>query len=683
MDTTTQDTKALKQRIEELERWFETQDQQIRFLERERQKLSALVNHTDAGFMLVDSNHEVTWTNSVFRERFAQATRSGQVPETKCHHLLCACDTACNPCPVDKALRTGEVAHHELHISDGESVRKIYSTVMPIISPEGNPDETIVMLQDITDLEVLKESQVELRNSEDRFRSMFEFAGTAMATIDTDGRILNANESIVRMSGYSLEELAGMTVLNIAHERYARKIFQQFQNALEGQQSVIEMEVEYSHKDGSTMWGYTTGAWIFDLDHNPSYAIVIIQDITERKRAEEALKRSKEAAEIANQAKSEFLANMSHEIRTPMNGVIGMTELLLGEHLDDSQQQYASTIHQSALSLLGIINDVLDFSQIESGNMRIETVEFDLNALVEENMGLFQLSAREKCIELRTKYEAGTPRFVFGDPLRVRQVLNNLVGNAIKFTEDGKVTVGVRRTGDGNQGALFELSVEDTGIGIPAEILPLVFDKFTQADGSTTRKFGGTGLGLAITRQLVELMGGEIQVTSDPGKGSKFTCTLDLGVSRTQDGCRTADESAETTENVQLDARILVVEDNTVNQAVARGLLESLGCRVDVAQNGREAVDRISRENYDLVLMDCQMPVMDGYEATLKIRQHDRTANGQKPNIIIAMTAFAMKEDKQLCLSAGMDDYIAKPVTRDSLLEILEKHLSSHPQMPI
>lgn len=459
-----------------------------------------------------------------------------------------------------------------------------------------------------------------------------------------------------------------------------------------------------------TMWIGIVGACFVLL-----YTALLHQTMLKRERTERELQRAKEAAERANAARGVFLSTMSHEIRTPINAVIGMSTLLRDTLLDAQQDGYVQVVHDAASSLLGIIDDVLDFSRIDAGKMSIDAVDCDLTALVEASVGLVAPKARQKGLSLISLVDPALPRKISADPGRLRQILLNLVGNAVKFTAAGQVALTARLLQSDSASCVVRFEVSDTGIGIRPEAVTMLFAPFTQADGSVTREFGGSGLGLSICKRLVALMDGRIGVDSVYGQGSVFWFELPLkviepaagnaqhGAGDRGSGAMPAGASPSAPREVIHSAaapddsialpgerinrqagnpvrdngapgqRILLVEDNPMNQIVAVRQLDLLGYGVDVAENGQQAIDALATSRYAMVLMDCQMPLMDGFEATRRIREAERGNGGRIE--IVAMTANAMEGDRERCLEAGMDDYLAKPILSGQLAAMLQRRL--------
>jgi PAS domain S-box-containing protein len=504
--------------------------------------------------------------------------------------------------------------------------------------------------------------------SGERFRNILDQIEDVCTVVDLSGRYLYVNDAFCRAFGRTKEEVLGTRFTATTRAVPKERFTQIYTDVYRTGQPNAGFEYEVAFHDGTTRFFEQAVSLERDAEGQPIGFLAIHRDCTARKRAEQEIARAREAAEAANRAKSEFLANMSHEIRTPMNGIIGMTELVLDTDLTPHQRDGLTTVRASAESLLRILNEILDFSKIESRRLDLEAVPFALRAAIDDTLRPLSVHAVKKGLALAADVAPDVPPLVVGDPVRVMQVLTNLIGNAIKFTTTGEVRLSLRVERRDGGLATLRFTVSDTGIGIPADKHEAIFEAFSQADGSTTRRFGGTGLGLAISATLVRLMHGELTVTSEPGKGSSFTFAITMATAET--GGEQSKPQRRPAGKASRPLRILLAEDNVVNQRVAVGLLSKRGHEVTIAATGRETLDALDRGTFDLVLMDVQMPDMSGYETTMAIRERE-TVTGAHLRIV-AMTADAMTGDRERCLAAGMDDYLSKPIDPTKLFAVVE-----------
>jgi PAS domain S-box-containing protein len=574
--------------------------------------------------------------------------------------------------------------------------RLLAITKTPKLSDNGTVEYVVCSAEDITER---KRSEEALIESEKRLNTLLDQS----PAIIYSWRITNGhphftyiNPNITRVLGYEIDEL--MEHLDFWKSRFHPDDLPSLDQKFSGVDSVDEYR--FLDKKNSYHWLLDTQKRIIEANGQPTNEVIgTIWDITDRKHAEETLKtfakeinrknialdRALAQAKAATQAKSEFLANMSHEIRTPMNAVIGLTTLLSETELNHEQKAYISSLRASGNALLTLINDILDFSKIEAGQITLETIPFNLSSLLEEVNAVVSFHAKEKGLSLSLTMESGLPLWLKGDPGRIRQILLNLAGNAIKFTQKGSIEIAVCLKSKTEQEATLLFSVKDSGIGIPTDKLNLLFEKFSQVDASYTRKYGGTGLGLAISKQLTELMGGKIGVSSFEGKGSEFWFSLSLA--RVSEKEIPSHPGTDTTTQLHqwkipnLHARILIAEDNAFNQQVINGILKKMGITPVLVENGLKAIHALKNEKFDLVLMDIQMPEMDGLEATRTLRlEAPSSLNYRIP--IIAMTAHAIEGDRKLCLDAGMDDYLTKPIDPKQLADTLNRWLPPPPDHP-
>lgn len=576
-----------------------------------------------------------------------------------------------------------------------QAAERIASGDFAVILPPGKSDEvgqlTHAFERMRTSLlqtgEALHGALAEVRKAEARQRATLESMADGLVILDPQGRILETNPAMRRLLGLGVAELKDCDFQTLMVDDGAEKpgMEQIAAKLLHEEMPLWHGEVTLSHGAGYSFPALVT-LTPMTLD-GARFFTALVHDMSDIRRAQQALVLAREDAERANQAKSEFLATMSHEIRTPMNGVLGLVQLLEDTALDEQQQAYVRLISQSGQTLLAIINDILDFSKIEAGKFQLESAPFSLVAAAETVILLLDAQARDKGLTLSWSHDAECSRLLLGDAVRFRQILFNLLGNALKFTAAGQVTLTLACQPAPTGGMDVLVQVGDTGIGISAIDQQRLFQAFTQAGAGG--RYGGTGLGLVICRRLALLMGGDISVDSQLGQGSQFRVRLHflLADAMTSDPVPSvpAPRLTHGLPGEQLGAfpgrepRILLAEDVRVNQLVAQSMLRRLGCKVDLAENGQEAIARFSRDTFDLVLMDVRMPETDGMEATREIRRLEalRSPGARLP--IIALTADALEERREQCLDSGMDDFLTKPFTRAALLQVLVRWLGNEP----
>jgi hypothetical protein len=548
-------------------------------------------------------------------------------------------------------------------------------------------DASVVSCRDITE-----QKRAEEALSEERYllHTLMDNLPDHIYFKDLQSRFTRLNKAMVKWFRLSdASQALGKTDFDMFTEEHARQAYADEQEVMRTGQPIQAIEEKETWPDGRETWASTTKMPLRDAQGHIIGTFGVSRDITARKTAELELKKAKEDAEAANRAKSEFLANMSHEIRTPMNGVLGMTELALNTDLTPEQRELLEMAKMSADRLLTVINDILDFSKIEAGKLDLDLTTVRLRESLAKVMGPLALRAQQKGLKLLCDVRPEVPEEIVADPTRLAQVLCNLLENAIKFTRQGEVELRVALVSQQADGATVHFTVRDTGIGIPPEKVKSIFEPFAQADTSTHRNFGGTGLGLTISTRLVEMMGGRIWVDSQPGRGSQFHFTMQVGVVAQPVSQSQLLKSTPTAPGRQAGAgghapvthygvrtepsklSILLAEDNEVNQKLIVRLLEKQGHSAAVVSTGRDALKALAEQQFDLLLMDVQMPDLDGFETTAEIRARERGGAEHLP--IIAMTAYAMSGDQERCLAAGMDGYVAKPISYPALAKEINR----------
>lgn len=641
---------------------------QRRLLDAEMHKLGHAVEQSPVSVVITDLNGSIEYVNRKFTQATGYAVQEAIGQNSR----------------ILKSGESGPEVYAELWqtITSGHEWRGEFhnrrkdgtlywesASISPIKNAKGRISHFVAVKEDITEK---KETSEALRLSEEKHRAIIENAVVGIAQIDFQGRFLEVNQAFAEMLGYQPEELARHSWEEITHPGDLDANREMHRTLLAGERLFFHMEKRYLNKEGAVVWGNLSVSCLRDAEGQPTRMVAIIQDITRRKEAEGSLIRAKEAAEDASRTKSEFLAVMSHEIRTPLNAILGMAEILRGTDLKPDQTNYLGILDRAGKNLLTLLGDILDLTQIESGKMTLEEQPVDLGELTRDAIETHAQNARKKGLKLTSRIVPGMPERFKGDPQRLRQVLFNLLGNAVKFTQRGEVSLKASRPEP--QTLLF--SVSDSGIGIPEEKREAIFEPFSQADASSTRKFGGVGLGLTLCKRLVDAMGGEIRLESQPGEGSVFHVLIPY----TEEPPVVAPPSPAVVDSPPervptTGGAILLAEDQAENAMVIELFLSSTPHAVEIVKDGRHAFDNVrSGKRYDLILMDIQMPGMDGLEAARRIRSLEE-AQGRGRVPIVALSAHAVTGDEEKSLAAGCDEHVTKPINRAKLLDVIGRYV--------
>jgi PAS domain S-box-containing protein len=622
--------------------------------------LVAIINSSDDAIVSKDLNGNITSWNPSAERIFGY---SAQEAIGKHISIIIPPEYLSDKDYILGKIRKGERVEHFEAIrrrKDGKLIN-VSVTVSPIRNSEGNIIGASKVARDVTMIREAERATAYLG-------AIIQSSDDAIISKDLNGFITSWNESAERIFGYKSEEIVGRHIsVIIPAERLHEE--DKILATLKAGKRIDHFETMRRHKDGHLIPISITVSPIKNSSGEVVGASKVARDISERVKAENAIKEM-------SAKKDEFLANMSHELRTPMNAVIGLANLLARMDLPDKAKEFVNTLKLSADNLMELINDLLDFAKIDSGSLEVEAVEFNLAEQVEKAISVTNVKAREKGLTLYVNYPGSLNRYYIGDPLRIHQILMNLLSNAVKFTDKGSIEVDISGVVDETSGfTLVTLKVTDTGIGIPESKLASIFDKFTQADSSVTRRYGGSGLGLAIVKALVQKMGGTMQVDSELGVGTTFSVTIPLKATKRVSSIESFSAS-KAPEMPVTKKNVLLVEDYTPNVMVAGALLDSMGYDYDVASNGFEALRKFVHGRYDVILMDVQMHELDGLEATRRIRKLE--AEKSLPRTpIVAMTAHVREQDKKKCLKAGMDDYIPKPFEPHELSQKIMHHIAS------
>ncbi len=647
---------AIERKLQDYERWFRILDEQIKVLERERQKLSAIVTHTDAGFLLVDERLLVTWSNDVFSRAFATEPNPAILVGESCCRVLCRQEEPCDVCPVAKSFETGSVSHHEIRLEEDDGPRYIYATSIPIKAPCGSIEEAMVMLQDVSDLQVLRSSQEALRASEARFRSIFEKATAGMATVALDGSFMQVNPAFCSFLGYEEKELLKLRVLDITHPEDREASRQIYKEVLDGHRTVLDVEKRYVRKDGATVWGRTSAAWLIDEEGRPTYSVALVQNITERKRLAEELRHAEKMSAVG-----QLVAGVAHEINNPLAGLLGYAQLLLKSDLDERVRRGLETISHEAGRCKRIVYNLQTFAR----KQKPQEAYVDINEILENTLELQAYQLNVDNIRVVKSLDPELPR-TLGDFHQLRQVFLNMIVNAHQAMS-AQGSFGALKIRSQRRGHEIEVEVEDEGPGIAAEHLDKIFDPFF-----STKEVGrGTGLGLSICYGIIREHQGRITVRNAPRGGAIFSVRLPI---RKPTGAQGGEEAgrAEGEGARARPGRILVVDDELVIIDILHQALKLDGHHVDTEINGATALGRIEQEQYDLIISDLKMPGMNGQALYDKVLEIDPALAKRMAfstgDVVSDGTRSFLERTGARCLQKPFEVETVREFVRDALL---------------